>query len=170
MTEPLWAWEGVLVTGSERGWFTVLQRELLTQNSIVSFTAHPDTQRNLDVWLLRTFYFFFLILKLFRVKLRPGGGLTSTQKAEAVTLKWWQLHIWFWHNVCELHVYCNSVITWWATQKEILAYSDQLQQPWSKMYTWHRYDKLFSSSTVGLLTFNTACVLDLLFISTCPAQ
>lgn len=63
----------VLVTGSERGWFTVLQRESLTQNSIVSFySTARHTQGTLTYDWKECFFFSLQFEKCFKVKRRRG--------------------------------------------------------------------------------------------------
>ena len=101
----------------------------LTQNSTVSFTAQPDTQRNLDIWLIRTVFLIFFSYFFFSW----GGGdsdqgvFTNARKKAELSNQQLQVDAWFWHNVCESHVHSNSVIT--ATQKGIFSILWTQQQP-----------------------------------------
>ena len=80
MTEPRWAWVSALVTGSERGWFTVLQQESLTHDITVIFTAQPDTQRNLEIWLVGTSFLHSIFRKTW-----TGGALLIHRKQSCHT-------------------------------------------------------------------------------------
>lgn len=106
MTEPRWAWVSVLVTGSGRGWFTDTK-----QHSEFHSTAR-HTRRNLDILLVRTF-FFSSFWNDFWVKLRPRGFTNQSCHNEVMTAADPRMVL------TQLHVHSNGVITRWTTQKEL---------------------------------------------------